>query len=112
MITENQLDNWVRGNSRDAHGATVNLVYRLWAASCPNPNERLIPLEDSIGQRGTDGFLNTDFPYEPFVPAGKSFWEIGTGGNPRGKASSDYKRRTGAIPQATRLESTFLFVTP
>ena len=112
MITENQLDNWVRGNARDAQGVVVELVYRLWAAACPKPRERRIPLPDSIGQSGTDGILDTAFSYDPFVPEGKSFWEIGTGANPGDKATSDYNTRTQAVPEPTRLESAFIFVTP
>ncbi len=55
LITENQLDEWVLGNSRDAQGVIVELVSRLAAASCPSPRERRFPLPDSIGQHGPDG---------------------------------------------------------
>ncbi len=79
IITENQLDEWVRGNAQDAQGVIVELVYRLVAASSPKPKERRFPLGDSIGQPGPDGVLNTDFPFNPFVPEGRSFWQIGTG---------------------------------
>ena len=50
LITENQLDEWVRGNARDAQGVIVELVWRLVAASCARPIERRFPLGDSIGQ--------------------------------------------------------------
>ena len=79
IVTENQLDEWVRGNSRAAQGLIVELIWRLIAASSPRPNERRFPLGDSIGQPGPDGVLDTDFPFDPFVPVGRSFWEIGTG---------------------------------
>jgi len=79
IITENQLDEWVRANAQKAQGVIVELVYRLVVASSPNPKERRFPLGDSIGQHGPDGLLNTDSPFDPFVPNGKSFWEIGTG---------------------------------
>lgn len=68
LITENQLDEWVRGNSRDAHGMIVELVWRLVAASCPKPRERRFPLGDSIGQHGPDGVLDVDLSFEPFIP--------------------------------------------
>ena len=90
FITENQLDDWVRGNARDAQGLIVELVWRLVAASSPNPKQRRFPLGDSIGQPGPDGVLDTDFGFNPFVPEGRSFWEIGVGLNAAAKATSDY----------------------
>jgi hypothetical protein len=74
LLTENQLDGWVRQNSRDAEGLIVELIFRLIAASCPNPNDRRFALPDSIGQQGEDGFLDTDLGLLPFVPKGKSYW--------------------------------------
>ena len=96
IVTENQLDAWVRGNARDAQGVIVDLVWRLVRASFPNPNELRFPLRDSIGQPGPDVVLSTASSFAPFVPEGRSFWEIGTGVKPRGKATKDYKKLTEA----------------
>lgn len=112
MITENQLDGWVRANSRDAQGVVVELVYRLVAASCPRPKRRRFPLGDSIGQPGPDGELDTEIDFNPFVPKGVSYWEIGTGVNAGEKATSDYKDLTKGTPEEVRKESSFVFVTP
>ncbi len=116
LLTENQLDEWVRGHAEIAQGLIVNLVWRLVAASSPNPEERRFPLRDSIGQQGPDGILDTDFSFEPFVPDGMSFWEIGTGIDPSGKATLDYNDLTTnaatAKPPKIRQQSTFVFVTP
>jgi hypothetical protein len=112
VITENQLDEWVRGNAREAQGVIVELVWRLVAASSPKPKERRFPLGDSSGQHGPDGLLNSDHAFDPFVPEGRSFWEIGTGLRAGAKATSDYGDLVKAIPEGTRLESTFVFVTP
>jgi hypothetical protein len=111
LITENQLDSWVRGNAREAQEVIVELVWRLVAASSPRPKERRFPLGDSIGQSGPDGILNTDFSFDPFVPEGRSFWEIGTGTNAQGKATSDYRDLTRSTSDVVRHESTFVFVT-
>lgn len=112
IISENQLDEWVRGNARDAQGVIVELVWRLVAASSPQPNERRFPLGDSIGQHGPDGLLDVDLAFAPFVPEGRSFWEVGTGLKAGAKATSDYNDLVSTIPESTRLESTFVFVTP
>ncbi len=111
-VTENQLDEWVRGNARDAQGVIVEFVWRLVAASCPKPRERRFPLEDSIGQHGPDGVLDVDLSFAPFVPEGRSYWEIGTGLRAGEKATSDYNDLTNAVPESMRLEATFVFVTP
>lgn len=99
IITENQLDDWVRGHAHEAQGVIVELVWRLVAASSPNPKERRFPLGDSVNQPGSDGDLNTDFGFEPFVPEGRSLWEIGTGNDAGGKATSDYTDRTAMTPE-------------
>jgi len=112
IVTENQLDEWVRGNARDAQGLIVELVWRLVAASSHHPKERRFPLGDSIGQPGPDGVLDTDFGFEPFVPEGRSFWEIGTNLNAGAKATLDYNRLVSGTPEGVRHQSAFVFVTP
>lgn len=112
LVTENQLDEWVRANARDAQGAIVELIWRLVAASCPKPRERRFPLPDSIGQHGPDGVLDVDLGFQPFVPEGRSFWELGTGLKAVDKATPDYDNLTAAVPEGVRNESTFVFVTP
>lgn len=111
-ITENQLDEFARTKSNEAQGVIVELVFRLVAASIAKPKERRFPLGDSVNQPGPDGMLDTDIGYLPFVPEGTSYWEIGTGGDARGKANSDYKDLTASTPPAIRSRSTFVFVTP
>lgn len=112
LITENQLDAWVQGNAESAQGIIPELIYRLVAASSPKPKDRRFPGGDSVGQPGPDGFLNTDIGFNPFVPEGKSFWEIGTGISAGDKATSDYKKLTASVPKNIRRESGFIFVTP
>ncbi|MBC7343942.1 MAG: hypothetical protein H5U03_00645 [Clostridia bacterium] len=112
LITENQLDEWVRANARKAQGLIVELIWRLVVASCPQASECRFPLPDSIGQHGPDGILDTPVGFEPFVPAGRSYWEIGTGSRARDKATSDYDNLTEAVPESIRRNATFVFVTP
>lgn len=116
IVTENQLDHWVRSHAREAQSVVVELVSRLVAASCPRPKEQRFPLGDSIGQPGPDGELDVDSPFDPFVPQGRSFWEIGAGIHAARKATSDYNHLTTkpatAISVAIRNASSFVFVTP
>ena len=112
LVTENQLDNWVRGNAQEAQTLIVELVYRLVAASCPKTRKRRFPLGDSIGQHGPDGILHVDLGFKSFVPEGSSFWEIGSSLNARNKATQDYNSLSNEVPEKVRMESTFVFVTP
>ncbi|MGH7581640.1 MAG: hypothetical protein ACREL5_00270 [Gemmatimonadales bacterium] len=112
LITENSLDQWVRGHAETAQAAIVDLVADLVAVSAPRPNDRRFPRGDSIGQHGSDGFLDSLTAYPPYVPAGKSFWEIGTDLGARRKATNDYTQRTKETPTDERQESSFVFVTP
>ncbi len=111
MLTENQLDEWVRFNSREAQGMIVEFVWRLVAASCPK-RERRFPLSDSIGQHGPDGILEVGPPFEPFIPESRTYWEIGTNLRAGDRATSVYKDRTDAVSDSVRRETTFIFVTP
>lgn len=112
IVNESQLDSWARSNPALAQGKIVELVWRLVCASCPRPKHRRFPLGDSIGQHGADGELDTDVGYFPFVPEGRSHWEIGTNVDAHAKANGDYKDATKSIPEAVRKETTFIFVTP
>ncbi len=112
LINENQLDNWVRANAQQARGIVPELVARLTAAAAPNAIKWRFPLADAIGQHGSDGFLNVDVEYRPYIPLGKSQWEIGTSAKTRAKATRDYKIKTASVPKAERSDQTFIFVTP
>lgn len=112
LVDENVLDFWVRGNARDAQGVIVTLIHRLIRASDIKLKEFRFPMGDSIEQPGPDGVLSTDSGFEPFIPKGSSYWEIGTGKNPKEKATKDYCHLTKNIPHDIRASSTFVFVTP
>lgn len=114
LVTESILHEWARSLPRDAQEVVVELVWRLVCASISRPKDRRFPLGDSIGQHWYDGYLDTDFDYQPFIPQGISFWEIGTGIDPHTKATSDYTKVIND-PELTAEEkkaSTFIFVTP
>jgi hypothetical protein len=112
IVNESQLDAWVRANASVAQGKIVELIWRLVCASCPKPTHRRFPLGDSIGQHGADGELETAVGFPPFIPDGKSHWEIGTNLDARSKANGDYSNATAATPEAVRQKTTFIFATP
>ena len=48
----------------------------------------------------------------PYVPPGRSCWELGTGRDPGRKAQQDYRKRTDDPKGADPTKTTFVFVTP
>lgn len=115
ILRESQLDAWVRAHPRDAEGLIPELIGRLVAQGAPAATLRRFPGRDAIGQPGIDGRLCTlkvEEPMSAWIPLGDSHWEIGTGADPRSKATDDYTRRTTTTPEEERLQSTFVFVTP
>lgn len=109
LITEQQLDEWARTNGASQE-VLVTLIWRLVAAAVPRPEQRRFPLQ--LNQPGSDGFLKCESGLPPFVPAGTSYWEIGTGIDPAKKASKDYRELTDVLSAGERADSAFVFVTP
>jgi hypothetical protein len=56
--------------------------------------------------------VSTSNGFRQFVPPSASYWEVGTGNDPGKKATSDFKKRTDAMPQGERSAATYVFVTP
>ena len=99
-------------DTRDSQAVIPELVYRLIRQSVPNAIACRIPYGDAINQPGLDGIVECESGYPPFVPSGKSYWEIGTNANPQEKATKDFKNRTEEFNDVERADATFVFVTP
>ena len=99
-------------DTRDSQGVIPELICRLIRQSVPNASVFRMPYGDDINQSGMDGIVECKDGYPPFVPDGKSCWEIGTGTNPQAKASKDFLNRTKKLSVSERAESSFVFVTP
>jgi hypothetical protein len=87
------------------------LLFRLISASVQNPPGLRIPFGGSVGQHGWDGIVVSPNPFDPYVPKGQSFWEIGVGGDPKEKATNDFKTRTENTKTEEQESSVFIFVT-
>ena len=99
-------------DTRDSQGVIPELVYLLVRQSVPNAISCRIPYGNAVNQPGWDGIVECEDGYPPFVPRGKSYWEIGTGANPQSKATDDFNKRTAEINDAERADYSFVFVTP
>jgi hypothetical protein len=109
LVSEEILDS--KADLADSRGLLPELVFRLITASIKNPAELRIPFRGAIGQPGWDGIVVSPYSFDPYVPQGQSFWEIGTGNDPQDKATKVFKQRTKQTVEADRKSSTFVFVT-
>lgn len=110
IITEEVLHS--KADYADSRGLIPELLLKLIAASIKNPTELRLPFGGSIGQPGWDGIVVSPHVFDPYVPQGQSFWEIGAGADPCDKATREFKKRTKETSEVERKSSTFIFVTP
>ncbi|MDR3469928.1 MAG: hypothetical protein P4M07_28710 [Xanthobacteraceae bacterium] len=87
------------------------LIGDLIRASAKEIDAYRFPSGDKGQVRGFDGNL-VSAAAPPFVPGGSSIWEFGVSSNASAKAEKDYAKRVKEIPRATRLKTTFVFVSP
>lgn len=100
------IDLWA--TQRLAESELPRLVRRL-IATTTDPTWIDMGAGTAVRFPGWDGVLKVPTG-NMWVPTGDSYWEIGTGGDPDGKADRDYSKRTKATPEAVRLASKFVFV--
>lgn len=110
IIQASDLD--LYATRRDSQGVIPELIYLLVKQSVSELSICRIPYGDAVNQPGLDGLVETEESFLEFVPKGKSYWEIGTGNDPQGKATSDFQKRTKETPDGEKKLSTFIFVTP
>ncbi|MBU4312325.1 MAG: hypothetical protein KJ706_06380 [Candidatus Omnitrophica bacterium] len=110
IVSATELEKYA--DTRESQAVIPELVYRLVSETVSNLTTCRIPYGDSINQPGLDGLIETENGFRHFVPKGKSFWEIGTGNDPQGKADKDFKKRTKQISAQERQGVSYVFVTP
>ncbi|HWV99353.1 MAG TPA: hypothetical protein VNZ64_06625 [Candidatus Acidoferrum sp.] len=110
IVTVAELENYA--NTKESEAVVPELIWTLVKESVSDLTTCRVPYGDAINQPGWDGQVETQGGFRQFVPQGRSFWEIGTGGDPQGKATSDFKKRTEGTTPETRRDATYVFVTP
>src|SRR5690554_5904382 len=107
-ITGTHLVQW--SDQREAQGMLPVLVRRLISATS-HTTALAIPGGDSVSRPGWDGVVEV-VEGCPWVPVGKSYWEIGTSKDPASKANSDFDKRVDQIAASEAAQAVFAFVTP
>jgi hypothetical protein len=109
-VTSTELESYA--NTRESESVIPELIYLLVTHSAREDLTACrIPYGDAINQPGWDGLVETEQGFRQFIPRKKSFWEISTGANPQGKATKDFKKRTGNTSLQEREDATYVFVT-
>jgi hypothetical protein len=107
LVTALDLDQWAV--SLTARSALPTLVRRLILATA-SVTEIAFRGGEGTGLPGWDGLVIATAE-DPHVPLGRSGWELGTSGDSRDKAQSDYKTRTEDPLGVDPATSTFVAVT-
>ena len=108
-ITSVELQNWA--DYRDSQAQFPRLIRRLVHATNGTVERIEFPAGEGVQRRGWDGVVMATSG-TPYVPAGLSVWELGTGSNPKRKADEDFRRRTENPLGVKPSEATFVLVTP
>ena len=98
--------------TRESEAIIPELIYLLVKQSTSMTSLCRIPYGDAVNQPGADGLVEAAGGFLEFVPRGRSYWEIGTGSNPQSKATTEFRKRTQALSEADRANTSFVFVTP
>lgn len=109
IMTEERLD--ARSSYMEMRSVIPELLLHLITSSATRLDDIRIPFSGSIGQHSWDGIVVSPEGPPPYVPQGRSCWEIGTGGDAHAKATEVFRTRTDATQPDERAATTFVFVT-
>jgi hypothetical protein len=98
-------------NRLDAQGLLPKLIRRLILATSSDITRIGVRSEEGIRYPGFDGVIEAG-KGNAFVPTGLSIWEMGVNQDAKGKAESDYTKRTEDPLEVDPSQTTFVFVTP
>jgi hypothetical protein len=108
LLTATDLEQWSERNDSREHLPT--LVRRLILAVAA-PDTLRMPSAEAVGLPGLDGEVASSSGALPFLPPGRSVWELGTGRDPHDKAQRDYRKRVDGSTRDERVGVVFVFVT-
>lgn len=113
FVSANSLRNWAE--TGQSPSVLPHIVRRLILATGNGISELDFPAYESVQRPGFDGVVDcTDG--NAWLPAGRSVWELSTEDGVRGKAQSDFEKRTldpkTRTPDEEQRRSYFIFLTP
>lgn len=106
-VSRNDLLTWA--NTPDAHHQLPLLVRRLVRETGNSVVSSHFPAGAAVTTGGWDGMVEAADP-SPYVPAGRSGWELSVEQDSQAKAESDFEARVNSVPADERREITFVEV--
>ncbi|WP_297455186.1 hypothetical protein, partial [Persephonella sp.] len=109
-ITALDIEQWINTNPRRSQEELPELIKKLIYYS--SPNARIIcPSGNNVSVKGFDGYVESEYENNNFVPYGKSIWECGTNENYKGKIKEDFEKRTKQTSAEEQKEYSFILIT-
>lgn len=109
-IKARQIAEWA-ASSIQARERLPVLLRHLIHATGRELREVDFPGYDNAQRHGWDGWVDAGAA-SPWVPEGRSGWELSVEQRPREKAERDYRARLNKVSPAEKAECAFVFVTP
>ena len=106
-VTRDDILEW--GNTSGAYHELPELIRRLIRETTPPGTECHFPTGIGVRSGGPDGEVECDAPH-PYVPLGRSVWELSIDKNANRKADNDYDKSCKAIPDEVRAETGYVAV--
>lgn len=107
-VSSFELQDW--SDKPEAKSSFPKLVKMLISATVKNLSLCHFHYKEDNQRHGVDGRVKTDVGNE-YVPAGESYWEVGTNEKIENKANQDYQERTYNNPVEGIKDKVFVFVT-
>ena len=108
-IKANDIENW--SNRIESRSELAVLLRQLVLSTGMRLTRVDFPAYDNSERPGWDGEIEALTP-TPWIPDGKSGWELSCKKSPSTKANSDYQARTRLVSKEERRNASFVFVTP
>ena len=108
-IKARQIEDWA--GRIDARSHFPVLIRKLVYSSGNDLVRVDFPGYDNSQRQGSDGFVESSNA-TPWIPEGRTYWELGTNQAPAIKAENDYASRLISVDPEERADGTFIFVTP
>ena len=106
-VTRDNILEW--GNTSGAERELPELIRRLIGETTLPGTRFHFPAGTGVLSGGPDGEVECDGPH-PYVPLGRSVWELSIAKNANRKAKNDYDKRYKAIPDEVRAETAYVAV--
>lgn len=106
QITATQIAEWAK--TREAQASLSRLVRRL-VHTTGMPTQAAFPAGNSVSLAGWDGELVSEHS-NPWVPKGRSFWELSCEAQVTRKVNRDYNKRTKETPDTIRSGAALIVV--